>query len=78
MGERYAEFIPLVVGRQWRRPRWVTAQEPPTPPMENGDAKGWILYRREGLLTVWKEQALSQYASVGSEIEEEVELRAKG
>ena len=28
VGERYAVFMALVVGRQWRRPRWVTAQEP--------------------------------------------------
>ena len=68
----------MVVGRQCRRPRWVTAQEPPTPPMENGVVKGWMLYRREGLLTVWKEHALSQYASEESGIEEGAELRARG
>ena len=34
VGEKEAEFISLVVGRQKRRPRCVTAQEPPTPPIE--------------------------------------------
>ena len=43
VGEKKAVFIAFVVVRQWRKPRWVTAQEPPMPPIENGVGRGWRL-----------------------------------
>jgi hypothetical protein len=40
VGERYAEFMLFEIDKQLRKPRWVTAQDPPTPPIEKGLGKG--------------------------------------
>ena len=42
VGEKYAEFMDFVVGRQRRRPLCVTGHDPPTPPREKGIASGII------------------------------------